>query len=93
MTGTKLLHISFNKVDGFIRAYDRTRYLVLFRPKKYDAISNRIRYLIGAKSGITYGISHYYAKIKVDSHDSLPLEKTLTFHEVIILIHNFKLKL
>ena len=29
------------------------------------------------KSGITYAISHNYIKIKVDSHDSLPPEKTL----------------
>ena len=29
---------------------------------------------------------HNYAKIKVDSYDSLPLEKTMTFHDVIILI-------
>ena len=41
---------------------------------------------IGLESGITYAISHYYAEIKVDSYDSLPLEKTLTFHNVIILI-------
>ena len=27
-----------------------------------------------------------YAKIKIDSYDSLPLEKTLTLHNVIILI-------
>ena len=38
------------------------------------------------KSGITYLFSHNYAKIKVDSYDSLPLEKTLTFHNVIIHI-------
>ena len=31
-------------------------------------------------------MSHNYSKIKVDSYDSLPLEKTLTFHNVIILI-------
>ena len=30
--------------------------------------------------------SHYFAKIKVDSYDSLPIEKTLTFYNVIILI-------
>ena len=29
---------------------------------------------------------HNYPKIKVDSYDYLPLEKTLTFHNVIILI-------
>ena len=45
---------------------------------------NSIRYLIVVKISITYVISHNYAKIKVDSYDSLPLEKTLTFHNVII---------
>ena len=40
---------------------------------------HRIRYLIGVKSVITYVISHNYAKIKVDSYDSLTSEKTMTF--------------
>ena len=38
------------------------------------------------KSGITYAISHNYAKIKIDSSDFLPLEETLTLHNVIIII-------
>ena len=38
------------------------------------------------KSGITYVISHNYAKIKIDSSDFLPLEETLTLHNVIIII-------
>ena len=41
----------FDKIDGFIRVCDGTRYLVLFGSEKYDAIYNRIRYLIGVKSG------------------------------------------
>ena len=49
-------------------------------------IYSRARYLEVVKTGITYVISHSYAKMKVDSHDSLPLEKVLTFHNVIILI-------
>ena len=66
---------------------DRTRYLVLFGPEKYDAIYNKIRYFISAKKVvITYVISHNYARIKVDSYDSLQLEKTLTFHNAIVLI-------
>ena len=36
------------------------------------------------KSGTTYVFSHNYAGIKVDSHDCLRLEKTLTPHNVII---------
>ena len=46
LIGAKPLHIRFDKVDGFIRTYDGTRYLVLFDTEKYDAFYNRIRYLI-----------------------------------------------
>ena len=86
LIGSKPLRIRFDKIDGFIRIYDGTRYLTLFGSEKYDAICDRIRYLISLKSGITYIFSHYFAKIKVDSYDSLPIEKTLTLHNVIILI-------
>ena len=84
--GAELLRIRFDKTDGFIRVYDGTRYLVLFKGEKYDFIYNKFRYLIGVKSGITYVISHNYAKVKVDSYDYLPLEKTMAFHNVIIHI-------
>ena len=65
LISAKPLPIRFNKINGFITVYDGTKYLVSFGPEQYDAIFNRIRYLIGAKSGISYVISHYYAKIKV----------------------------
>ena len=84
MIGVKTLHIRFDKVHGFIRTCDETRYL--FGPEKYDAIYNRITYLISQKSGITHVISHNYARNERDSHGSLPLGKTLTLHNVIILI-------
>ena len=84
MIAAKSLRIRFDKIDGFIRVYDRTRYLVSFGSEKYDFIYNRNQYLIVVKSGITYVISHNYAKIKVDSYHSLPLEKTMTFYNVII---------
>ena len=66
------LCIRFEKIDGFNRVYDGTRYLVFFVSENYNSIYNII--------------FHNYAKIKVDSEDSLPLEKTITFHDVIILI-------
>ena len=69
-----------------MRIYDGTRYVTLFGTKKYDAIYDRIRYLISPKSSITYIFSHYFAKIKGDSYNYLPIEKTLTLHNVIILI-------
>ena len=51
---TKPLRIRFNEVDRNIRVYDGTRYIVLFRPEKYDVIYNRIRYLVSQKSDIIY---------------------------------------
>ena len=69
-----------------------TSYLLLFGSENYDFIYNKIRYLVGVKRSITYVISHNYAKIKVDSYDSLPLEKTMTFHNVIILVKSLLLQ-
>ena len=82
LIGGKPLRIRFYKLDGFIRVFDGTRYVVLFGTEKYDFIYNTITYLIEVKSGITYVISHNYVKSKVDSFDSLPLEKALTLHMV-----------
>ena len=39
--GTKPLRIRFDKIDGFIKIYNGTRYLrylILFGPEGYDAI-------------------------------------------------------
>ena len=47
----------------------------------YDKIIN----LGGVTSGITYVISHNYAKIKIDSYVFLILEKTLTLVKVLTL--------
>ena len=62
--GAKHLHTRFAKVNGFIRIYDGTKYLVLFSPEKYYAIFNRVSYLMRVKSGITYIIFRYFANIK-----------------------------
>ena len=73
-------------MDGFIRDYGETKYLVLFSREKYDAIFDRIRHLIGLKSGISNVVSHDYAKIEIESDDDSPLEKTLSLQDVAILI-------
>ena len=74
----------FDKVDGFITVYDVTRYLALLGAEKYDFIYNRVRYLIGVKSGITCVFSHNCAKINVDTLDSLSLGETI-FDSIIML--------
>ena len=49
---------------------------------------DRIRYLISVKRGATYTISHNYSTVKVDSYNSLPLEKTMALPNVIILVRS-----
>ena len=53
LIGPKPMRIRFDKTVRFIRFFDGFKYLVLLGPEKYDAIYNRIRYLISLKSGIT----------------------------------------
>ena len=77
LIGLKPLRIRLAKIDGFIKVYDGTRYLVLFGSEKYDAIYSRFRYLISLKNSIIYIFSHYFIKIKVGSYDSLPKKDLL----------------
>ena len=69
------MRIRFNKIDGFIKIYDGTRYMVLFGPERYDEIYDWFKYIIREKRGVAYTISHNFTKTKVDSYDSLLLEK------------------
>ena len=75
LIGGKPLRIRFSKIDTFFGSFDGTRYLGLFGSEKYDTVYNKIRYLVILKSSITYVFSLYYAKAKVDSYDSLTIEK------------------
>ena len=67
LISAKPLRIMFDKVNGCIRDYDGFKYLVLFSLEIYDAIYERMRYLIRFKSGMTYVISYNFGKIKIDS--------------------------
>ena len=76
---TKPLLFTFDKMDEYIRKYDRTKYPALFISGKY--IFGRIRYLSMSKSNILYVYSRKYLKIKIN-------EKTLDMNNVVILIKN-----
>ena len=52
LIGAKPLLIMFIALYGFIRDCDWTEYLVLFGLERYDAIYDKIRYLVGLKNGI-----------------------------------------
>ena len=83
------LHIRFFKINEFIRICDGTRYLTLYGSKKYEAIYNRIRYLISQKRWHQIYFFPIFLKNQswfLCSYDSLPIEKRLTLYNVIILI-------
>ena len=77
--------IRYDKIDGFIKIYNKIRYLILF-DECCDDICDRTKYFISEESGITDSINHIRAIIRIDSYNYLPSEKILTFHNVIILI-------
>ena len=81
--GSISLRIRFDEIDGFIKIYDGIRYLVLYSNSWYDKMCDII---ISKKSGITDSINHNLSTVRIDSYNSLSIEKILTFHNVIILI-------
>ena len=87
----KPLRIRVNKVDEIIKIYDGIRYLQLdnsygINSGIYNAIFDKINYLISEKSSTTDSINRTFATISGDSFDSSPIEKMWTFHDNIILI-------
>ena len=82
--------IRFGRIDGFIRVCGgEFRNLVLFDYEPFDEIYDRIKYRISGKSDITSSTNHNFGEIRIDSYNSSTIEKTLTFHDVIILIKSF----
>ena len=64
--GRKSLRIRFNKINGFIKSYEGIRYLILYNYKRYNAIYDKMKYLLSEKSGITHSINHNFARIRTD---------------------------
>ena len=64
------------------------RYLVLLGHSWYDEICDRIKYLVLQRKvdSIADSINHNFAGIRIDSYNSLPIEKISAFHTVVILI-------
>ena len=82
------MRIIFDKIDGQIK------HLVLFDYGLFGKICDKIKYLISKKVVLENSINHNFSKnygsynslIKVDSYNSLPIKKMLTFSNVKILI-------
>ena len=78
--------LRYNEINGLIKNQNRIKYLVLFGYGWFDKICDRIKYFMSEKNDVTDSTNHNFAEIRTDSYNSLPIEKILTFHNVIILI-------
>ena len=63
-----------------------TKHLVLFEYGLFQKIRNKIKYVISKKSRIKNSINHNFGRINIESCNYLPIQKILTFHNVILLI-------
>ena len=70
------MRIRFDRVDGFIRYYDGTKYLVLFGFETYNAINDKISFLM------------IMPRSKIIQMVNCLLEETLNLHNVVILIQS-----
>ena len=84
--GSIPLYIRFNQRNGVFKTFDGIRYLVLFSNSWYDKICDRIKYLIIKNVVLQVVLTINFGRIRIDSCNSLPIEKMLTFHNVTILI-------
>ena len=67
-TGPKPLRIRFDKIDSFIRVLDgEIKHLALFDTGLFDKFCDKIKYLMGEKSGSAYSINHNFRKIRIYS--------------------------
>ena len=58
-----------------------------------ERMFDRLRYLIMLKSNISYVYSNNYMKIKINSDEDLPLEKSLNMHNLVMLLSQFLMKI
>ena len=61
---------------------------LLFDCSWFDETCDGIKYLPSEKSSIADSINRNFARIRIDSHNSLPIENILTFHNAIVLIRS-----
>ena len=91
-----LLYLMIGKVNGYIKEKNGSKYLVFDSADKnkkvlkkgnelQDGIKNETEKINGSKEG-KYGKD--FMKIKFDTNDNLPLNKTLKLHNITIVIRS-----
>ena len=89
--------IVFNNVitDGYFEEINKSKYLTLVptnetkeKIKKYEELWSKIRYLIRSRAKNSEDYDENYMKIKFNSDDELPLNKTIEIPIMIIVVRD-----
>ena len=87
------LYLIINKVNGYFEEINGNKYLTLVptnenkeKIKKYEELWSKIRDLIRSITKNSDDYNEKYMKIKINSDDVLPLNKTINVHCMIIVV-------
>ena len=91
--GVNPLYLIFSKVNGYFEEINKNKYLTLVPTneskeimKKYEELYSKIRNLIRSITKVSEDYDEKNIKIKFDSDDHLPLNKTIKIHNVTIVV-------
>ena len=90
------LYLTIDKVDGYIEASNGSKYLILASTdknkevlKKYTELWDGIKYQMKTINGGEAGeYKKEYMKIKFESNDNLPLNKTLKLYNLTLIVRS-----
>ena len=75
------MRIRFNQKRFIIALDGKIKHLILFAYGLFNKTCDKIKYIVSKKSGYKEYINHNFGKIRIDSYDSLPIKKILSFHK------------
>ena len=94
------LYLFFSKVNGYFQEINKNKYLMLLsaneskeKIKKYEELWSKIRDLIRLITRNSDDYNEKYMKIKFNSDDELPLNKTKEIPSMIMVLELFFMKI
>ena len=82
------LYLIINEVDGYIKKENWNKYLTLVSTDKSKEVLTKYTELLGGIKNISGESGKDFTKIKFNSDDSLPLNKTLKLHNMTIIVRS-----
>ena len=94
------LYLFFSKVNGYFQEINKNKYLMLLsaneskeKIKKYEEFWSKIRDLVRMITRNSNDYDEKYMKIKFNSDDELPLNKTIEIPSMIMVLELFFMKI